>query len=79
MYRGFANGPNMGQIKLDAPRDASVYLDGAFAGTANKLKTIPLEPGVYELEVKGATGGEYRKKLYILSGKTLNIRAEVRP
>lgn len=75
LYGGFYNGPNMGQIRLEAPKDASVYLDGAFAGVAEKLKTIPLEPGIYELEVKGASGGEFRKKVYILSGKTLNIRA----
>jgi hypothetical protein len=79
LYGGFYNGPNMGQIKLNAPKDASVYLDGAFAGTVSKLKTISLEPGIYDLEVKGATGSEYRKKVYGLSGKTLDIRAEVKP
>jgi hypothetical protein len=79
LYGGYYNGPNMGQIKLDAPKDASVYLDGAFAGMASKLKTISLEPGIYQLEVKGSSGGEYRKKVYVLSGKTLDIRAEVKP
>lgn len=79
LYGGFYNGPNMGQIKLDAPKTASVYLDGAFAGTADKLKTIPLEPGIYRLEVKGSADSEFSKKVYILSGKTLNIRAEVKP
>ena len=43
--------PNLGQIKLDAPKDASVYLDGGFAGSAQKLKSIWLEPGIYELQV----------------------------
>ena len=61
----------MGQIKLDAPKDASVYLDGAFAGSVQKLKSIWLEPGIYELQVAGVNGGEYRKKVYVLSGKTL--------
>ncbi|HYI97070.1 MAG TPA: PEGA domain-containing protein [Bryobacteraceae bacterium] len=79
LYGGFYTGPNMGEIKLDAPKDASVYLDGAFAGVANKLKTISLEPGIYELNVKGTSGEGYRKKVYVLSGKTLNIRAEVKP
>jgi hypothetical protein len=79
LYQGFAAGPDLGQIKLDAPKDASVYLDGGFAGSAQKLKSIWLEPGIYELQVTGANGGEYRKKVYILSGKTLNLRAELRP
>jgi PEGA domain len=79
LYRGFAAGPGMGQIKLNAPKEASVYLDGAFAGSAQKLKSIWLEPGVYELEVSNAAGHQYRKKVYVLSGKTLDIRAELRP
>ena len=63
LYRGFAYaGPNMGQIKLDAPKDASVYLDGAFAGTVQKLKSIWLEPGIYELQVASPAGGEYQKE-----------------
>jgi hypothetical protein len=78
LYRGFASGPNMGQIKLYAPKSASVYLDGAFAGTVEKLKTISLEPGIYELQVANPGGGEFKKKVYVLSGKTLNIRAELR-
>jgi hypothetical protein len=79
LYQGFAStGPNMGQIKLDAPKDASVYLDGAFAGTVQKLKSIWLEPGIYELQVANPGGGEFKKKVYVLSGKTLNIRAELK-
>jgi hypothetical protein len=78
LYRGFASGPNMGQIKLDAPKEASVYLDGAFAGTVQKLKSIWLEPGIYELQVANPGGGEFKKKVYVLSGKTLNIRAELK-
>ena len=79
LYRGFAYaGPEMGQIKLDAPKEASVYLDGAFAGTVQKLKSIWLEPGIYELQVSNPTGGEFKKKVYVLSGKTLNIRAELK-
>lgn len=78
LYRGFAvSGPNQGQIKLNAPKDASVYLDGAFAGSAEKLKSIWLEPGIYELQVTGARGGEYKKKVYVLSGKTLQLKADL--
>jgi len=74
LYRGFAQGPNMGEIKLDAAKDASVYLDGAFAGTAAKLKSMWLEPGIYELQVSTPGGDEYKRKVYVLSGKTLNIK-----
>ena len=69
----------MGEIKLKAPKDASVYLDGGFAGSAEKLKSMWLEPGIYQLQVSSPDGSEYRKKVYVLSGKTLDIRAELRP
>jgi hypothetical protein len=79
LYRGFAQGPNMGEIKLEAAKDASVFLDGAFAGTAAKLKSIWLEPGIYELQVQTPGGDEYKRKLYVLSGKTLNIKTGAKP
>jgi hypothetical protein len=79
LYRGFSSGPDMGQIKLDAPKDASVYLDGAFEGSEQKLKSMWLEPGIYELKIAGVNGREYQKKVYVLSGKTLDIRAELKP
>lgn len=79
LYRGYGPGPNMGEIKLDAPRDASLYIDGAFAGTTQKLKSIWLEPGVYDLRVENPTGAKYRKKVYVLTGKTLKLHAELKP
>lgn len=75
LYRGFGQGPGMGEIKLNANKNASVYLDGAFAGMAGKLKSMWLEPGIYELQVTGTGGEDYRRKLYVLSGKTLQIKA----
>jgi hypothetical protein len=70
-FTGFANGPGMGEIKLrNADKEAEVYLDGAFAGRAGKLKTIWLEPGKYDLEVR--SGSEtLSKRLYVLSGKNV--------
>lgn len=78
LYSGFGFGPDMGEIKLDAPKDASVYIDGAFAGPVDKLKSIWLEPGIYQLQVTGGSGAEYKKKVYVLSGKTLRLRADLK-
>jgi hypothetical protein len=73
LYTGFPYGPNMGEVKLQAKsKAASVYIDGAFAGTAEKLKHFWLEPGVYNLEVKdGSTS--FQQRVYVLSGKTLTV------
>lgn len=71
---GFARGPNMGEIKLQTvQKSAEVYLDGAYAGTAGDLKTMWLEPGAYNLEVR-ADGASFQRRVYVLSGKTLRIQ-----
>jgi hypothetical protein len=75
---GFVQGPGMGEVKLaNAPEDGVVYLDGAYAGEVKKLKSIWLEPGIYQLEVRKGDSA-FSKKIYVLSGKTLQLRAEVR-
>lgn len=63
-----------GEIKLQsADKNAEVFIDGAFAGMADDLKSFWLEPGVYDLKIKNASGGLYQKRLYVLSGKTLKV------
>ena len=81
---GFGYHPSMGEIKLrSADKDAWIYLDGALAGKAEKLKTIWLQPGSYNLEVRSGQK-RFSRKIYVLSGKTLRLtadmdRSEVRP
>lgn len=83
-FSGFGYGPSMGEIKLKSDdRNAWVYLDGALAGKAEKLKNIYLEPGAYNLEVRSGDR-RFGQKVYVLSGKTLKLTAdlaksEVRP
>jgi hypothetical protein len=83
-FTGFSYGPSMGEIKLKTDdRSAWVYLDGALAGKADKLKTIYLDPGAYNLEVRSGDK-RFEQRIYVLSGKTLRLnaglgRAEVRP
>ena len=75
---GFAWGPDMGQVKLRADvKDAEVFLDGAYAGAASERKSMWLDPGAYNLEVR-ATGKEtYTKRIYVLSGKSLQVKAKL--
>lgn len=76
-YSGFARQPNMGEVKLkEASRDADVYLDGAYAGTAQKLKSMWLEPGVYNLELRSGDRA-YQKRIYVLSGKTMELHPQL--
>jgi hypothetical protein len=78
-FTGFARRGRMGEVRLRSEeKDAAVYLDGGYAGTADKLKTIWLEPGAYQLELRHAKG-TYARKIYVLSGKSLTIRPEFQP
>lgn len=73
-----AYGVDKGQIQLKAdPKDAAVYIDGAYAGTAKQLKNIWLDPGAYDLSVRAAGREPFQQRLYVLTGKTLGISAKL--
>ncbi len=73
----FAPQINNGQVNLQiSDKNAEVYLDGAFAGPASKLKNFWLAPGVYQLEVRAAGQAPQEKRIYVLTGKTLKIKME---
>ena len=76
----FRYGNGRGEIRLTAdPKEAKVYIDGGYAGTADKLKTWWLDPGAYDLTVSAAGREDFHERLYILSGKTLKISATLSP
>ena len=68
----------MGQIELLVePVTASVLINDAYAGEVQDLKSFSLEPGVYNLriEIDGRPG--FAQRVYVLSGKTLKIEANL--
>jgi hypothetical protein len=70
--------PSEGQVRLEkAPKTAEVYLDGAYAGTAGELKNMWLDSGAYDIEVRASVGATFRRRVYVLSGKTLKLRSEL--
>ena len=74
----FSPGDGKGEVKLsDAPKDASVYLNGGYAGTAEHLKSFWLDPGAYDLVLSSPDGREYQQRVYVLTGKTLKIEAKL--
>jgi len=76
----FAYGHGKGEVKLSgAPKDAKVYVDGAYAGTAKDLKHVWLDPGAYDLSVVSPGRDTFQQRIYVLSGKTLKIVADQRP
>jgi len=72
-------GADKGEVKLSTSgKGAQVYLDGAFAGPADKLKSMWLDPGAYNLSVSGPGEQKFEQRIYVISGKTLKIRAQLR-
>jgi hypothetical protein len=67
--------PSSGQVKLvDVAKDALVYIDGGFAGTAGKLKKFALRPGNHNLELRDPSGHAFhQEKIHVIPGKTLEI------
>src|SRR5579859_380473 len=79
-FGGFSYGDGKGEVRLSgAPKTAEVFLDGAYAGTANKLKSMWLEPGVYDLSVSNSGAAAFHQRIYVLSGKSLKIAAKLAP
>jgi hypothetical protein len=78
LYSGYSVAPE-GKILLQhtAP-DALVYIDDGYAGEAAKLKSLRLQPGVYNLEVRSVSGN-FQRRIYVLSGKTLKIDTRRQP
>jgi hypothetical protein len=59
-------------ILQNAEKDAKVYINGAYAGIAGDLRSLHLQPGVYELEVR-APQSKFQERIYVLSGKTMKL------
>jgi hypothetical protein len=66
--------PTRGAVQLkNARKDADVYINQAYAGVAKDLKTIYLDPGAYDLEVRASGQEAVQKRVYVLSGKTVKL------
>lgn len=79
-YTGFARGPYMGEVKLRSNiQDAEVFLNDGFAGKIKDLKTVWLDPGVYDLKIQADSYAPYTVRIYVLSGKTLKVDARLAP
>jgi hypothetical protein len=72
---GYAGGPVTGSVKIDTRmKDASVYVDGGFAGTVGELKTFHLRPGSHDIELRNHDGQSfYQERVDVLAGKTIKL------
>ncbi|HZS28487.1 MAG TPA: PEGA domain-containing protein [Candidatus Angelobacter sp.] len=69
-----------GEIRLSSSvKGAQVYIDGAYAGTTDKLKNFWLAPGAYNVSVSAAGRQTYKERVYVLSGKSVKLKATLEP
>jgi hypothetical protein len=78
-YGPYFTTPNAGEVKLDTHvKDAEVFIDGVYAGTVGQLKTMTMRPGVYKIEVRAPGRTPFEQRIYVLAGKTLKLRPDLR-
>ena len=79
-YGGYAVAPNTGEVKLEThAKDAQVFVNGSYAGTAGKLKTMRLRPGTYTIELRAPGHARYAEKIYVIAGKKIVLNPDIRP
>ena len=79
-YGPYAAVPNAGQVKLDTKvKDAQVFVNGSYAGTAGKLKTMWMRPGTYTVEIQAPGRARYAEKIYVIAGKKITLNPDLPP
>jgi hypothetical protein len=65
---------NRGKVKIKgADKYDQVFLNGAYAGTVEKVKSIRLDPGKYSIQVRQQGRDLVNRAVYVITGKTVEI------
>lgn len=67
--------PVTGTVKLKThDKHAAVYVDGGYAGVAEKLKKFPLRPGTRDIALRDSRGLTfYQERVEVIAGRTTEI------
>jgi hypothetical protein len=77
-YGGYNYAPATGAVKFDTSvKNAEVLINGAYAGTVGKLKTLHLRPGRYNIELRAPGSMHYAETVYVVPGKTLHVKPDL--
>lgn len=76
--RATIRGPS-GELRLEVrPSDASVYVDDAFRGTADRARILDLAPGRHSVEIVRPGYAVERHEVRILEGERTDLLVELR-
>lgn len=72
-------GYGKGEVKLRVtPKTADLFIDDAYAGSVARLKgSAWLDPGAYNMCLKASGHADFCRRIYVLSGKTIDIVAKL--
>src|SRR5262249_5000907 len=67
---------HMGEVEIRTHfKDAMVYIDGGFAGNADKLDEFKLTAGTHDIELRSSSGFMlYHQVIDVLPGKTIKLK-----
>jgi hypothetical protein len=66
--------PYAGKVELETKvKTASVFINGSYAGTSKKMKTMYLSPGTYCIELRASGMPHFAEKVYVVAGKTVHL------
>ena len=66
----------MGEVEIRTHfKDAMVYVDGGFAGNANRLDEFKLSAGTHDIELRDSSGFMlYHQVIDVLPGRTIKLK-----
>jgi hypothetical protein len=77
-YGGYYAHPNAGEVKIDTKvKDASVFINGAYAGTTHENKSMYLRPGSYNIEIRQGDRVAFAQKVFVSTDKTIKLHPEL--
>jgi len=76
-YYGPYYAPNSGEVKIKTDmKNAQVYVDGGYVGTAREIKNFPLSAGTHQIELRDSEGRTFfRESVNVIAGRTIKINA----
>jgi hypothetical protein len=68
---------NAGEVDIKTNiKDADVFINGAYAGKAGKLKSMWLRSDSYSVEVRAPGQKPFAERIYVVPGKTVKVQAD---
>jgi hypothetical protein len=68
---------NVGRIKIkDQNKTDEVFLNGAYAGIVDKMKTIKLSPGNYTIQVRRNGKDLLNQRVFVVADKTVEVNLD---